>query len=165
MDTDQPAVAAAPPATEPSIRLEPFAMRHALDILGTTSWPEGVATLATNGPTFTLRHADGRLVGCVGVTFAVPWAGELWTLFTPAAAEAPAACFAHVENILRHCIATYRPHRISTLAAAKDTGRLTMLTRLGFVKEGTLRQLSPLAQDLDVYSVLPIIVPAHGEGQ
>ncbi len=162
--TESPATVTAPPTPEPTVRLEPFSVDHAREVIGKHQWPGAVEALV-RGPAVTLRHVNGSLLGCIGLLFPTPWAAEMWLLATPAAAEHADECFSHVQSILQEFAAGYGPHRISTFADPKDTVRLEWLSRLGFTKEGTVRQIGPLGENFDIYSWLPIVVPANGEGQ
>jgi len=83
----------------------------------------------------------------------------------------PEPLFERAENIVREFIAHYRPHRTQCHVIPDDTRTAAWVKGMGFEYEGRARQLGPLAEDVDVYSLLPITVPqadatpAHEEGQ
>lgn len=138
------------------ITLSPFKAEDALEILGRNAerYISLLIKLEMDGPGFTGRLPDGRVLGCAGMQSVAPWVADFWLIPSGLIPEYPLAFHKTVLAKFKELLASSTARRIQGVVDPKFPERTRWIERLGFVKEGTMRAFGPDGQDMDLYAMI-----------
>lgn len=108
---------------------------------------ENMAAASVQAATFI---QDGRIIFCAG--FTILWGGvaDLWMVPSVYVRENPLAFYRTVRGYLKVLPETFKLHRIQT-TSYNDAFHEKWMTKLGFQKEGVMRQYRHDKSDMVMY--------------
>lgn len=136
--------------------LTPFKAEDACELLGADAkrYIDILIRMEMEGPGYTGRLEDGRVLACAGMTNLAPWVVDFWVLPGPLVKRYPIAfhktVLGHFHDLLQHTHAK----RIQASVDRRYPERVRWIERLGFTKEATLQAFGPDGQDMDIYRII-----------
>jgi hypothetical protein len=102
------------------------------------------------GPAYTLLDGD---VPIVSGGFAMLWPGvcDSWMLISKHIKRYPLSVYKTVSTKMKCVIENYKLYRIQTLIQEGDMTAINWIERLGFTREGVMRQFGPDRQNYLMY--------------
>lgn len=138
------------------VTLTPFKAEDACELLGKDAkrYIDILVKLEMDGPGYTGRIADGRVLGCAGMTELAPWVVDFWVIPGPLVKVYPIAFHKSVLVKFHALLETTDAHRIQAVVDPRYPERSRWCERLGFTKEATMRRFGPERQDMDLYAMI-----------
>lgn len=145
------------------ISITPFKAEDAVELLGRDCerYFDLLIKLEMDGPGWTGRLEDGRVLGCAGMQQVAPWVADFWVIPSRFVAKYPIAFHKTIVTKFRELVASSNAWRIQAVVDPNYPERVRWITRLGFQREGTMRCFGPDRQDMDLYS----IIRSNGDGR
>ena len=142
--------------------LTPFRAEDAVELLGKDCerYFDLLIRMEMDGPGWTGRLADGRVLGCAGMAQVAPWIADFWLIPSRWVKEYPVLFHRTVTREFAKLCASTDARRIQGVVDPQYPERTRWILRLGFVKEGTMRAFGPDGQDMDLYA----LVREHADG-
>lgn len=136
--------------------LEPFVAEHGVELLGAAAQPCLTFLLRAQyeGPAFTGRLEDGRILGAAGFIEDMPYSATAWLIPTPLVKQYPILFHRTILAKWAYILRLNPWRRVQTLVDPKFPERVRWIERLGFAKEGIARAGGVDGQDLWYYGWL-----------
>ncbi len=138
------------------VTLSPFKAEDGLEIIGKNAerFVDLLVQLEMNGPGFTGRLPDGRILGAAGMTQIAPWVADFWLIPSPWVKDFPLAFHRVVLGKFKELLSQTRARRIQGVVDPRFPERVRWIERMGFVKESTMRSFGADGEDMDLYVIL-----------
>jgi hypothetical protein len=88
------------------------------------------------------------------MTQVAPWVADFWLMPSRLVQDYPILFHKTVTTKFREMLETTTARRIQGTVDPAYPERVRWITRLGFVKEGTMRAFGPDGQDMDLYAMI-----------
>lgn len=102
------------------------------------------------GPAYTLFDGDRPIVSA-GVAIMWPGVGESWMIVSKYIKKYPLSVYKSVSQIMNGIIKQMQLYRIQTVIKEDDDVAIVWIERLGYTREGVLRQFGPDKQNYLMY--------------
>src|SRR5574342_128376 len=135
------------------LTLTPFKAEDAVEMLGNgcTKYLDILIRAEMDGPGWTGRLPDGRVLGCAGMTQIAPWVADFWLIPSRWVKDYPILFHKTVTREFVKLLACTQARRIQGVVDPQYLERVRWIERLGFAREGTMRAFGPDGQDMDLY--------------
>lgn len=139
-----------------NVTLTPFCAEDGLELLGAGAgkFVDLLIKLECDGPGWTGRLPDGRILGAAGMTQIVPWVADFWLIPSKWVPDYPLAFHRTVLGKFKELLAQSTAVRIQGVVDPKYPERVRWIERLGFTREGTMRTFGPNGEDMDLYAII-----------
>jgi hypothetical protein len=136
--------------------LEPFVAEHGVEVTGASArdFLGFFLRCQYEGPGYTGRLPDGRILACAGVVEDTPYSGNAWVLPTPLVKQYPLLFHRTVLTKWQELFTQYGWRRVQGMCDPRCPERIRWLERFGFVKEGVARGAGQDGTDLWYYGWL-----------
>lgn len=102
------------------------------------------------GPSYTLLDGDIPIISG-GVAIMWQGVGDSWMLVSKHIRRYPLSVYKNVSSIMESIIERHKLHRIQTVIKEDDSTAIIWIERLGYTREGVLRQFGPDRQNYFIY--------------
>ena len=116
-------------------------------------WVGNIWDMKTKGHAYTICHKD-EVVACVGVTRITTGVAEIWAITGTLVDKFPKDFHKLCLKIIEKAFENDKLHRLQCTAEVDYDRTIKWLERLGFEREGTLRNYTPDAKDMYLYSII-----------
>jgi hypothetical protein len=108
------------------------------------------ASYPSRGPAFTLMSEDNP-VCAGGIVPLWPGVAEAWMLISKYVNQYPLSVYKSVSSVMLDIIEKMELFRVQTVIKEDDKTAIRWIERLGYTREGLLRQFGPDRQDYFIY--------------
>lgn len=116
-------------------------------------WVGNVWEMKNKGYAHTLYHED-KVVACVGVMHVIEGVAEIWAITGKLVEKYPKDFHKTCLKIIKDAITNNNLRRLHCTAEAEYDRTIKWLERLGFEREGTLRNYTSDGKDMYIYSII-----------
>jgi hypothetical protein len=102
------------------------------------------------GPSYTLLDGDKPIISG-GVAIMWQGVGDSWMLVSKYVKKYPLSVYKTVSSIMEGIIERHKLYRIQTVIKEDDSTAINWIERLGYTREGVLRQFGPDRQNYLMY--------------
>ena len=117
-------------------------------------WVGNIWEMKSKGYAYTIYHEED-VVACVGVTKIVSGMAEIWAITGKLVDKYPKDFHKISLTIIEEAFKIGNLHRLQCTAEVDYERTVKWLERLGFEREGTLRNYTPDGKDMYIYSIIP----------
>ncbi len=116
-------------------------------------WLGNLWEMKKRGYAYTIYHEED-VVACAGVTYIVSGVAEIWAITGELVAKYPKDFHKICKQIVAEALEKDNLHRLQCTAEVGYARTIKWLERLGFEREGTLRNYTPDGKDMYIYSII-----------
>lgn len=116
-------------------------------------WLGNLWEMKSKGYGFTIYHEDD-VVACIGVTKIVSGVSEVWAITGKLVEKYPKDFHKMCKRIIEYAFEIDNLHRLQCTAEVGYDRTIKWLERLGFEREGMLRNYTPDGKDMYIYSII-----------
>ena len=116
-------------------------------------WLGNLWEMKSRGYAYTIYHEED-VVACVGVAKIVSGVSEIWAITGELVAKYPKDFHKICKEIIANAIDKGNLHRLQCTAEVDYDRTIKWLERLGFEREGTLRNYTTDGRDMYIYSII-----------